>query len=788
MYKLYHNFIEILNLDEHKLVIYIDEIEKLSTFEFKELNVNDSKWICKIDVKDQMIFESTIDHSNEMIYLYAKDQNLYILKESSDMIQPKQIHSIEINNQFEKIYVKQLGLDRYGLYSGEKELLLFSGLLNVDEINQNYKMDLAIDGEKKRFVDISFIIYGLFHFVITYDCQNKELNVRKILFDVMQEHKEIEVTVNNRNQIKILNKVTEQKKIVNFRLVPRYQPLKIFGKDTLEQFKEDNILNILVINKQRYYIYVRTNGVYLVRGNPYLVTKHTSRLRIFSLFNSFYVYGRLTHYAYNSDQKYEYLYIRNSDHQLAKFTRPFRKIKFLKRYGFFKISLNDLDLDSRIHNNLFVGNDHRIIHSLRLKKRDKKVKTYITKKNGDKLQVLRTNLFGNVTSTIIPYSEEYSLFSKVKIKVASILSSFYKDKKYGVNLFFEKKSDKADESAIRVYDYVQENCQTDSKNYFILNKKSSAYPALKAKYGKGIIPKYSLRHYLSIFNASYFISSELSNHVLNDRLYIDHLRERIMSVPLVFLQHGIMFAKPVDNPMAFGFHKDKNQYNIYKSVISSELEAGEFYKMNYDRDDLILTGLATFDHAKLVEGADKIAFMPTYRYWEEGLIYTNRIEETSYYRVLIKIIKSFEEAGLLDRLLIVPHNKFSQYVYQNLPEYKHIISDNPSEALKVSKVFITDYSSAIYDAQYRGAYPIFYWEEKDYLIRQYKAIPPVNEENAPGPIAYNTQDLIRIVKHAIDHQYVVEDEYKEKYLKINSFNDNQNTKRITDFLKEHQII
>ncbi|EQB46497.1 hypothetical protein CGLO_14446 [Colletotrichum gloeosporioides Cg-14] len=24
------------------------------------------------------------------------------------------------------------------------------------------------------------------------------------------------------------------------------------------------------------------------------------------LFNSFYVYGRLTHYAYNSDQKYEY--------------------------------------------------------------------------------------------------------------------------------------------------------------------------------------------------------------------------------------------------------------------------------------------------------------------------------------------------------------------------------------------------------------------------------------------------------------------------------------------------
>ncbi|CAM5227010.1 hypothetical protein BSAF29S_02374 [Bacillus safensis subsp. safensis] len=110
MYKLYHNFIEILNLDEQKLVLYIDDIEKLCTFEFQELIVNESKRICEIDVKDQMIFESSIDHSNEMIYLYSKDQNLYIVKESSDILQSNQIHPIDINNQFEDIYVKQLGL------------------------------------------------------------------------------------------------------------------------------------------------------------------------------------------------------------------------------------------------------------------------------------------------------------------------------------------------------------------------------------------------------------------------------------------------------------------------------------------------------------------------------------------------------------------------------------------------------------------------------------------------------------------------------------------------------
>lgn len=210
--------------------------------------------------------------------------------------------------------------------------------------------------------------------------------------------------------------------------------------------------------------------------------------------------------------------------------------------------------------------------------------------------------------------------------------------------------------------------------------------------------------------------------------------------------------------------------------------------MGYDSDDLLLTGLATFDFAYLNEGADKIAYMPTYRYWEEGLIYKNMIEETSYYKSIMKVIKAFEKVGLLDRLLIVPHNKFSQFIYDNMPEYKHIISDNPSEALKISKIFITDYSSAIYDAIFRGAYPIFYWEEKDYLIENYKAIPPVNEENAPGDIAYSIDELIKYVVNAIKNNYEITNEIKEKYLAINSFEDRKNTIRIVDYLEEHNII
>ncbi|WP_237740524.1 CDP-glycerol glycerophosphotransferase family protein [Paenisporosarcina sp. TG-14] len=259
-------------------------------------------------------------------------------------------------------------------------------------------------------------------------------------------------------------------------------------------------------------------------------------------------------------------------------------------------------------------------------------------------------------------------------------------RKEKVNLYFEKKSMKADESAIRVFEKVMIEKNIKSKNYFILSKEAENYKALKKSYNKSIVKKHSFYHYFLTFNASNFISSELSNHLLNDRLYIDVIREKIKSVPLIFLQHGIMFAKPVDNPMAFGFHKDKNVYNMNKSVISSELEAEEFYKMGYDRDDLILTGLATFDHASLNESADKIAFMPTYRYWEEGLIYRGLIEQTTYYLQIMRVIEAFKEKGLLDRLLIVPHNKFSEFIYENMKEYQHIISANPSEALRESVI------------------------------------------------------------------------------------------------------
>lgn len=788
MYTVYNQIISVLELNSSIIHLFNNHTNAAYKWNVEELKKNIPYYFSQTDLPDQLLLEYDINEKG-ILYVYSIEKEIYLVLETEKHIKYDNMYKANIQNFNKDLYIKQLGLAKLELVDkNENRVAIVNSFFTHLPVEWKFEYYLELESEE-RFVVLSTVSNGIYNLVVTYDVMRNQLIVAKILLNAIMEHPELSVKISNFSVITIHNKHTNAVKKVNFRKLNVRKARKVFNKESVERFGEVNILSIIVINKSRYYLFLKRNGIFIAKKNPFLVTQHRASLRSLFFGENLYIYGRFTHYALNAFKKYDYLYIRNSNHRIAKFHRPFSNIKFLKRYGYFKIPISSLNIDNRIHNNLFIGNEEVLIHNLYLKKKEQKVKTYVYKKHDDLVHVLRSNLRGYVTSTIIPYSEEYSFTSRLKISAAKWISKIFKTShKQNMNLFFEKKSNKADESGFRVYEKVMEKERTNSKNYFILNKESGHYPYMKEKYGNNIIEKYSFRHFLSIFNVDYFIASELSNHVLNDRLYIESLRNKIQSTPLVFLQHGIMFAKPVDNPMAFGFHKDKTAFNVYKTVVSSHLEIGEFKKMNYEESDLILTGLATFDFAKLDEDANKIAFMPTYRYWEEGLIYTDQIEETTYYKTIISVIEEFKKEGLINQLLIVPHNKFSEFIYRNMPEYRNIISDNPSEALKKSKVFITDYSSAIYDAIIRGAYPIFYWKEKDYLIEHYKAIPPVNEENAPGAVVYDVKTLVETCKEAIKNDYALEEEYRQKYLKINEFHDYKNTDRIIQFLETDNII
>lgn len=443
-----------------------------------------------------------------------------------------------------------------------------------------------------------------------------------------------------------------------------------------------------------------------------------------------------------------------------------------------------------VHNTLYVAYHARKIYALHQDDNENMENPFLSIKNTrNYTYISRVNLANNYAVTAIPQSPLYTSWNRIKINIASRIAPYLrKFKSRNINLFFEKEANAANESGFITFEKVKEHEEIHSVNKFVLDGTNEKYHSLKKKYGKDLLQRFSFKHYLYIFLSTSFISSELSNHVVSVRVYNKQLLDKIQKTPLYFLQHGIMFAKPVDNPMALGFHKENQSNNLIKSVISSDLEAKEFYKMGYNDEDIMKTGLPKLDVSRLNSDADKIVFMPTWRYWEEGSIVKGEIENTTYYKALMECIKAFEAAGLLDRLLIVPHNKFGEFIKDNFHDYKDIVCTNPTEALKQAVIFITDYSSAIYDATYRGAYPIFYWSEKDYLIENYKAIPPVNEVNAPGKIATTPEELIKIVFEAIKADYVIPEEIQKKYLQVNEFNDNKNTERVIQELKKLNVL
>lgn len=443
-----------------------------------------------------------------------------------------------------------------------------------------------------------------------------------------------------------------------------------------------------------------------------------------------------------------------------------------------------------IHNTIFVAINNKKLHPLHQSPKFKDKKHVLLSFNVNQHAIiLRRNASNNLSIGNLPELKIYNTSHKLKIKFAEKIAKLYKalNKKHNVNVYFEKEASKAVESGKYVFEAVVKQ-KFDSKNVFILDKTSKQYAEMKRKWGNKIVERFSFKNYLYVFIADHFISSELSNHIINTRIFNDALNEKIKITPLYFLQHGITFMKPRDDPKDVGFHKNNMTNNIVKSVVSSEVEARIFNTLGYNDFDIMKTGMPKFDEASLKKNANKITYMPTWRPWEEGEVFNGKITQTSYYQSLIDVIKAFEKAGMLDRLQIAAHNKFSQFAKSHLKKYQNIFVEDPTDTLTNSAIYITDISSIILDATYQGAYPIFYWKEFDSIIEHYGGTTPVNKYNAPGTIVYSENELVNTVKDIIAKDYKMPEKVKENYKKINEFEDNKNTQRVINELIKDNVL
>ncbi len=383
--------------------------------------------------------------------------------------------------------------------------------------------------------------------------------------------------------------------------------------------------------------------------------------------------------------------------------------------------------------------------------------------------------------------------NNVKLYAAWALSHFWIGQ-HNI-LLFEKNCAHYEESAATVFEELVDRGYKNVR--FILNEQTLAAANIDEKYRPYIIKQHSFSHYLNFFAAHTFIGTEALAHGLELRCQNVFVQRRLKSkkIAFVFLQHGVMYMISLNSPARTSFLK-RNMPKNTCVVVSSEAEATHFVEYaGFDRDDIIVCGLPKFDRSYQHASADKILVMPTWRIWEFNEM-RRCASETKYVQMVKRIVGAVPEE-LRDKVVVAYHPLFTSGIFHTglgvggehaAPAASVQAPLNYDELLRDVALLITDYSSIAYDAYYRGANVIFYWEERDECLEHYGegTYLLLNESNAFGPACYNKQELTA----AIEARYGKPQEAAElnNYHHIVEFHDDQNTARLISALQETGIL
>lgn len=433
---------------------------------------------------------------------------------------------------------------------------------------------------------------------------------------------------------------------------------------------------------------------------------------------------------------------------------------------------------NKLHNIIYIKNGKMKIYIL-----DTKYKQYENGFLKRKIKIndnyigLRSTI--NSDKSVISIVPCYEGCEETKIEYFEQNLALEHDKKYV--LFFEKKSETYGESSFQVFkEYMKKN----QFSRFVLSKKHQDFNLLKDKYGEFILEKGSFEFYKILFQTKLLVSSELPSNLISGNSIDMQLNAFINKIPFIFLQHGVMFSKPIDSPNAKMFWKENIKYNLIKTVVSSELEKEQFYKVGYSPRDLIKTGLATLDCIDRDKEKKYVAYMPTYRVWENMKIYNGLIEQTSYYEDIKYVINAMEALGKIDELVLIPHPGYNGFInYDKI--FPGVKFSTYTEIRDEIKIFITDFSSASYDAHYRGSSIIYLWNRRKELESNYGKKSPLNEKNTNGIPVYSDLDLYLNLKYLYENNFKMQDFYENNFRKIIEHNDGKNTKRIIEFIDEY---
>lgn len=360
-------------------------------------------------------------------------------------------------------------------------------------------------------------------------------------------------------------------------------------------------------------------------------------------------------------------------------------------------------------------------------------------------------------------------------------------------LIHEKFSETAQDNSFYFFNYCYK-FHKKKRVYYVIKKESKDYIRLKDMEDR-VVHFMSIRHLFLLLVSKRIISSEAKGHGYAWRVSKGNIRPVVNQKPYIFLQHGVLGLKMIDNTFKAN---GMNHANLFVASSDFEKKIIKDY-LGYADNEVIITGLSRWDNLYEHQNQNKentkknIFFMPTWRNWLEEVPDSSFLSSDYYinYSHLIQSEKLNE--WLKDKNIILNfylHPKFVQFsnLFHSKSENIRIISfgERPVNQLLIeSELLITDYSSIAWEAYYQNKPTLFYQfdiEEYETFQGSYLDL----EKDLFGPVYYKEEELIRGLQQIEKQNFKMDEQYiglKKHYFK---YIDNRNSNRIYQAILEYE--
>jgi hypothetical protein len=298
-----------------------------------------------------------------------------------------------------------------------------------------------------------------------------------------------------------------------------------------------------------------------------------------------------------------------------------------------------------------------------------------------------------------------------------------------------------------------------------------------------------------MYRATAFIGTEIPTHLNVLRSNNRWLRRCFYSRPFVFLQHGITYLKRQGKTSAFVAGREGAADYIIAS--SAKERAVIIRDLLYDESQVLVTGLPQFSQIEwghIGEASpDIVTILLTWKPYDEGLS-PDEYAASSSYQNLRAVVDAVRSLVPVEHIRVLAHPKEAELLRAcagdvGVPLHTGSIRD----ALAETKLFITDYSSACYNAFYQGAGVLFYQPDLERYEAEVGPLIP-DEDEFIGP-RFFTPDGLRdgLVQLIGSHGHIAlkalrTEQHERAYASINEFCDGKNLERVFQALQERGLL